>query len=99
MSVCPTKAKGTHSCTSGNSLRYCPVLDLGVHIKWGSFESKMLVVLLKMQRRHQFFLLHGQQDFLQTSYASRSRGMTNITFDRADGTILSALRLLLKNSR
>src|SRR5436305_10193317 len=99
MGVRPTKTKGTYRRTEPSSGHCLPVLDFGVHIKGGYFKIKMLVRLLEMESRHQFFVLHGEQDFLQARHASRRRGMTDIAFDRTYGTILFARRFLLKNSR
>ena len=99
MGIGPTETKRTHSSTPGTAIPRFPVSHFGVHIKGRGFKIKMLVGTLKMQSWHQLFPLHGQQDLLQTRYTSRSHGMTNVTFDRTDGAIPFALRILLKYSR
>src|SRR5579859_3055238 len=99
MRICSAKTKGTDRSASGNASLRFPVLDCGVHIKGRSCKIKMRIWLLKMQAWHQFFLSHLQQDFLQTRETSRHQGMTNIRFDRTDGTILFALGALLKYRR
>src|SRR5579859_2509879 len=97
MRICPAKTKGTDSSASGNASLRFPVLDAGVHIKGRSCKIEMRIWLLKMQAWHQFFLLHREQDFLQTRETCRCQRMTNIRFDRTDGTILLASGSLLKH--
>src|SRR5256885_16605088 len=97
MDIGSTKTKGTHGSASWRSLDRLPVLYSGVHIEWGRCKVKMFVGLLKMEARHELFLLHGQQDFLQTCHTSCCQSVTDIRFHRTDGTKVFALCFLFKN--